>query len=106
MATEGPTQAELDQAKTYLIGAYPLRFDGNDAIARIMVGMQLDGLTPDYIKTRNDKVEAVTIDDVKRVAGDRVSSLSHAMKKPLRPAARARSLQIASAPVRPPKLLW
>ena len=70
MATEGPTRAELDQAKTYLIGAYPLRFDGNDAIARIMVGMQLDGLTPDYIKTRNDKVEAVTIDDVKRVAGE------------------------------------
>ena len=70
MATEGPTQAELDQAKTYLIGAYPLRFDGNDAIARIMVGMQLDGLTPEYIETRNDKVAAVTIDDVRRVAGE------------------------------------
>ena len=70
MATEGPTQAELDQAKTYLIGGYPLRFDGNDSIARILVGMQLDGLTPDYVETRNDKVAAVTIDDVKRVAGE------------------------------------
>ena len=70
MAAEGPTQAELDKAKTYLIGAYPLRFDGNDSIATILVGMQLDGLTPDYVKTRNDKVAAVTIDDVKRVAAE------------------------------------
>ena len=58
------------KAKTYLIGGYPLRFDGNDSIARILVGMQLDGLTPDYVETRNDKVAAVTIDDVKRVAGE------------------------------------
>lgn len=62
------TQEELDEIKTYLTGAYPLRFDGNGPIARIMVGMQMEGLTPDYITTRNDKVNAVTLDDVKRVA--------------------------------------
>ena len=28
-ATEGLTVAELDAAKTYLTGSYPLRFDGN-----------------------------------------------------------------------------
>ena len=33
-----------------------------------MVGMQMQGLTPDYINTRNDKVNAVTLDDVKRVS--------------------------------------
>ncbi|MCA8880285.1 MAG: insulinase family protein [Rhodobacteraceae bacterium] len=70
MAKEGPTAAELDQAKTYLIGAYPLRFDGNDDIATILVGMQLDGLPADYVNTRNDKIRAVTLDDVKRVAGE------------------------------------
>ena len=68
MAEDGVTQEELDQAKTYLTGAYPLRFDGNGPIARILVGMQLDGLTPDYVNTRNDKVEAVTLDDINRVA--------------------------------------
>lgn len=68
MAAEGPTEAEVEAAKTYLIGEYPLRFDSNAAIARIMVGMQLDGLTPDYITTRNDQVAAVTVDDVRRVA--------------------------------------
>ncbi len=68
MANEGPTQAELDKAKTFLTGAYPLRFDGNGPIANILVGMQMDDLPIDYAATRNDKVNAVTLDDVKRVA--------------------------------------
>lgn len=70
MATEGPTEAEVDAAKTFLIGGYPLRFDSNAAIANIMVGMQLDGLSPDYITDRNDMVAAVTVDDVRRVAAE------------------------------------
>ncbi|NNL73121.1 MAG: insulinase family protein, partial [Silicimonas sp.] len=61
-------EAELEEIKTYLTGAYPLRFDGNGPIARILVGMQIEGLTPDYITTRNDKVNAVTVEDIKRVA--------------------------------------
>ena len=68
LAIEGATQAELDQAKTYLTGAYPLRFDGNGPIADILVGMQMDGLPTEYVVNRNAKVEAVTLDDVKRVA--------------------------------------
>lgn len=67
-ASEGITAEELDAVKTYLTGAYPLRFSGNDNIARIMVGMQLDGLGPEYIVNRNDMINAVTLDDVKRVA--------------------------------------
>jgi len=68
MAENGVTQDELDRAKTFLTGAYPLRFDGNGPIANIMVGMQMQGLPIDYIATRNDKVDAVTLDDAKRVA--------------------------------------
>ena len=69
-ASEGVTQKELDDAKTYLTGAYPLRFDGNGQIAGIMVGMQMDDLPIDYITTRNDKVNAVTLEDVNRVASE------------------------------------
>ena len=69
-AVEGITQKELQAAKTYITGAYPLRFDGNSPIANILVGMQMLGLPTDYIATRNDKVEAVTLEDVKRVAAD------------------------------------
>lgn len=68
LAEDGVTQEELDKAKALLTGAYPLRFDGNGAIARIMVGMQMDDLPIDYIETRNDKVNAVTREDVNRVA--------------------------------------
>jgi len=69
-ATEGVTEKELEDAKTYLTGAYPLRFDGNGRIAGIMVGMQMDDLPIDYITTRNDKVNAVTLEDVNRVASE------------------------------------
>ena len=68
IATEGVTEAELDRTKTYLTGNYPLRFDGNGPIAAMLVGMQMIGLSPDYPQTRNAKVEAVTMEDVKRVA--------------------------------------
>ncbi|MBV0913374.1 M16 family metallopeptidase [Anianabacter salinae] len=65
---EGVTDEELEDAKTYLTGAYPLRFDGNARIADILVGMQVTGLDRDYVNTRNAKVEAVTQDDIRRVA--------------------------------------
>ncbi len=65
---EGVTDKELNDAKTYLTGEYPLRFDGNRKIAGILAGMQLIGLPADYIDTRNAKVEAVTAADVQRVA--------------------------------------
>lgn len=70
MAENGVTQEELDKAKTYLTGAYPLRFDGNAPIADIMVGMQMEGLPIDYIATRNDMINAVTLDEVNRVAAE------------------------------------
>lgn len=65
----GVTEAELRDAKTYLTGEYPLRFDGNGKIASILSGMQLMGMPRDYVNTRNAKVEAVTLEDVARVAG-------------------------------------
>ncbi|MEM8630529.1 MAG: pitrilysin family protein [Pseudomonadota bacterium] len=68
MAMEGVTEEELEATKLYLTGAYPLRFDGNSRIAKILAGMQLSNLEPDYVNTRNDKVTAVTLEDVKRVA--------------------------------------
>ena len=69
MAEQGATAEELAAAKKYLTGAYPLRFDGNSQIAGILTGMQMTDLPIDYIKTRNDKINAVTLADVKRVAG-------------------------------------
>jgi len=69
-ATEGISSEEVEAAKTFITGAYPLQFSGNGQIARIMVGMQMLGLPIDYIPTRNEKVEAVTLEDVNRVAAE------------------------------------
>ncbi len=69
---EGVTDKELTDAKTYLTGEYPLRWDGNSKIAGILVGMQLIGLPIDYPATRNAKIEAVTAEDVARVARERL----------------------------------
>jgi zinc protease len=68
MHDNGVTADELARTKTYLTGSYPLRFDGNARIARILVGMQADGLPLDYAQTRNAKIEAVTLEDVAKIA--------------------------------------
>jgi len=68
MAEEGVTEAELEDAKRYLTGAYPLRFDGNARIAGQLLGLQTAGLDRDYVNIRNDLVEAVTREDIARVA--------------------------------------
>lgn len=70
LATNGVTEEELADTKTFLTGEYPLRFDGNAKIAGIMVGMQMIGLPTDYVINRNDYMEAVTMDDIKRVAAE------------------------------------
>lgn len=70
MGETGPSDLEVERAITYLTGAYPLRFDGNSRIASILVGMQLQGLPIDYIATRNDRVRAITPEDVRALAKD------------------------------------
>ena len=64
----GITEEELKNAKTYLTGSYPLRFDSNTKIASQLVAIQLEELGIDYIDKRNDMINAVTLDDIKRVA--------------------------------------
>jgi zinc protease len=62
------SQCDLDNAKSYLIGSYPLRFDANGKIASQLMGLRLDGLGPDYVDNRNAMVAAVTLDELKRGA--------------------------------------
>lgn len=68
IASNGPTQEELDNAKKYLVGSYALRFDTSSKIASQLLGLQLEDFGPDYIEKRNGLIEAVTLADIKRVA--------------------------------------
>ena len=65
---DGITQKELDEAKQYLTGAWPLRFTSTASIADILLAVQKDNLGLDYIDKRNSLINAVTLADAKRVA--------------------------------------
>ncbi len=67
-ASRGPNQAELDDAKTYLTGSFPLAFASNTGIAAQLGTFQRQGLDVGYVLRRNALIQAVTIDDVRRVA--------------------------------------
>ncbi len=67
-AENGPTEDELRDAKTYLTGAFPLRFTSSSTIADMLVSMQLEDLGIDYMDRRNGYIEAVTFEDAQRVA--------------------------------------
>ncbi|TAH36025.1 MAG: insulinase family protein [Alphaproteobacteria bacterium] len=62
------TAEDLETAKKYLIGSFPLRFSSTPQIAGILLALQQDNLGIDFFTKRNDLVEAVTLDDVRRVA--------------------------------------
>ena len=68
MLEHGPTPEELAEAKSYLMGSYALRFDTSSKVAGQLLQIQIDALGIDYIDRRNALVEAVTLDDIKRVA--------------------------------------
>ena len=68
MRDEGAGEEELRDAKTYLTGSFPLRFTSTDRIARMLVGMQYNSLGIDYIEKRNAFIEAVSPEDIRRIA--------------------------------------
>jgi zinc protease len=68
LAEQGPTAEELENAKSYLTGAYALRFESSSSIANQLLWIEIEELGIDYVNQRNKLVEAVTLDDIKRVA--------------------------------------
>jgi zinc protease len=68
IAEDGPTQQELDEAKSYLKGSQMLALDTSSKLASALLQYQLDKLPIDYIEKRNAIVDAVTLDDAKKAA--------------------------------------
>jgi zinc protease len=68
IADDGPTQQELDEAKSYLKGSQMLALDTSSKLASGLLQYQLDKLPIDYIEKRNAIVDAVTLDDAKKAA--------------------------------------
>lgn len=68
LAADGPTEHEVEEARRYIVGSYPLRFDTSPKIAGELLHLALRGDTPDYLGRRNELFAAVTLADVKSAA--------------------------------------
>jgi zinc protease len=69
MVAEGPTEAELQTAKNYVIGSYAVNnLNSSSAVANTLVGLQDAKRSIDFFDERIDLINAVTADQVKAVA--------------------------------------
>ena len=68
LAADGPTAGELAEAKAYLKGSFLLNLDTSSKLASLLVQLQLDDLGIDYFTQRPQMIDAVTLDDARRVA--------------------------------------
>ena len=68
IAAQGPTATELENAKSNLTGSFALRFDTNAKIASQLLYFMVEDLGIDYVDRRNTEIDAISLDDVKRVA--------------------------------------
>jgi zinc protease len=68
LAEEGPSAEELANAKSYLTGAYALRFESSSSIANQLLWIQIEDLGIAYVDRRNALIEGVSLDDIRRVA--------------------------------------
>ncbi len=63
-ASEGFSQAELDNARSYLTGSFPLSLDSTGSLTSYLMTMQMEGLGIDYLDKRNAFIEAVTLKEI------------------------------------------
>jgi zinc protease len=67
-AEDGPTAAELAEAKSYINSSFALSLDTSSKIAAMLVQLQRDHLGIDYFQKRSAMIGAVTLADARRAA--------------------------------------
>ena len=73
LVTEGVSSEELDDAKAYLTGNFVFAFESNPQIARFLVNAEVFGLGFDYVEKYPSYIEALTLEDIARVAARHLS---------------------------------
>jgi zinc protease len=66
---ENVSPHELADAKNFLTGVFPIRAETQEGLTNLIVTKELYGLSEDYLQTYRENVAAITVDDVRRVAG-------------------------------------
>ena len=71
MAEEGPSEAELEAAKAYVKGSYAINnLASSGSIAGVLLGLQTNDLGADYLERREALIDAVDVEDARRVAAE------------------------------------
>lgn len=66
--TDEVSQQELDDAKNYLAGVFPIRAETQEGLTGFIVQQQVYELPDDCLQTYRDQISAITIDDVSDAA--------------------------------------
>lgn len=68
MRTRGVTSQECEDARTHVLGAFPLQLDSSRSVAETLLMMRMYGLGEDYLKERAAKFNAVRCADINTLA--------------------------------------
>ena len=59
---------EIGDAKSYLTGVFPIRLETQEGLTDQLVQIKMLNLPDDYLERYRDRVQAVTVDDIQRIA--------------------------------------
>ena len=59
---------EINDAKSYLTGVFPIRLETQEGLTDQLVQIKMLNLPDDYLETYRDRIQAVTVQDIQRVA--------------------------------------
>ncbi len=95
---DGITQAELDDAKVYISGSFPLTLTSTDRLAAVLMQLRQNDLGIDYLDKRDAQIDAVTLDDAKRVSEKLLDPAKLTTIMVGRPQGMAAKVESATAP--------
>ena len=76
---EKVSDEELKDAKSYITGSFPLKFDTNAKISNFLVQIEFYNLGLDYLNEYVKKIERITKDDIMRVARKYIDTENYIM---------------------------
>lgn len=76
---EKVSDEELKDAKSYITGSFPLKFDTNAKISNFLVQIEFYNLGLDYLNEYVKKIEGITKDDIMRVAKKYIDTENYIM---------------------------
>src|ERR1043165_9093959 len=68
IGSEEVSQKEIADAKSYLTGVFPIRLETQEGLTDQLVQIKMLNLPNDYLETYRDRIQAVTVEEIQRVA--------------------------------------